>query len=117
MPSVLIAVVAVVANAVTSLVAAPAQPLTVASMDDDAVRSPATGDVHLPLEAYALIGDLETSALVSSDGSIGWLCLPRVDSPACFARLVGTSKNGYWRIGPDEPYSVTRRYWPETVAA
>ena len=52
------------------------------------------------IEDYALIGDLHTAALVGTDGSIDWLCLPRFDSPACFAALVGTRENGHWRIAP-----------------
>ena len=52
------------------------------------------------IEDYALIGDMQTAALVGRDGSIDWLCLPRFDSPACFASLLGTESHGYWRIAP-----------------
>ncbi|MCX5197091.1 glycoside hydrolase family 15 protein [Streptomyces sp. NBC_00249] len=52
------------------------------------------------IEDYALIGDLMTSALVGRDGSIDWLCLPRFDSAACFAGLLGDKENGHWRIAP-----------------
>uniref|UniRef100_A0AAU2JL58 Trehalase n=1 Tax=Streptomyces sp. NBC_00049 TaxID=2903617 RepID=A0AAU2JL58_9ACTN len=53
-----------------------------------------------PIEDYALIGDLMTSGLVGRDGSIDWLCLPRFDSAACFAKLLGEEENGHWRIAP-----------------
>ncbi|WP_330294994.1 glycoside hydrolase family 15 protein [Streptomyces sp. NBC_00503] len=53
-----------------------------------------------PIEDYALIGDLMTSGLVGRDGSIDWLCLPRFDSAACFAALLGDEENGQWRIAP-----------------
>ncbi|MFD9333938.1 glycoside hydrolase family 15 protein [Streptomyces sp. NPDC060028] len=53
-----------------------------------------------PIEDYALIGDLMTSGLVGRDGSIDWLCLPRFDSAACFAALLGDVENGHWRIAP-----------------
>ncbi|MEV0220024.1 glycoside hydrolase family 15 protein [Streptomyces sp. NPDC050704] len=54
------------------------------------------------IEDYALIGDLLTAALVGRDGSLDWLCLPRFDSPACFAALLGDENNGRWRIAPKE---------------
>ncbi|CAL9412077.1 glycoside hydrolase family 15 protein [Streptomyces sp. enrichment culture] len=52
------------------------------------------------IEQYGLIGDLQTSALVCDDGSVDWLCLPRFDSPAVLAGLLGTQKHGSWRIAP-----------------
>jgi GH15 family glucan-1,4-alpha-glucosidase len=52
------------------------------------------------IEQYGLIGDMQTSAHVCDDGSIDWLCLPRFDSPAVFASLLGTQKHGTWRIAP-----------------
>jgi GH15 family glucan-1,4-alpha-glucosidase len=64
---------------------------------------------------YALIGDCETGALVSLDGSIDWLCWPRFDSDACFAALVGEPSNGYWRIAPTAPFQKSRRYRPGTL--
>jgi GH15 family glucan-1,4-alpha-glucosidase len=54
----------------------------------------------MKLENYGLIGDLHTAALVATNGSINWLCLPRFDANACFAALLGTDENGYWRIAP-----------------
>jgi GH15 family glucan-1,4-alpha-glucosidase len=63
------------------------------------------------IEDYALIGDLQTGALVARDGSIDWLCLPRFDSAACFAALLGTNDNGRWKIAPTgEVRNVRRRY-------
>src|SRR5438105_3271591 len=68
------------------------------------------------IEDYALIGDRHTAALVSRDGSIDWLCVPRFDSPACFAALLGEARNGRWRIAPaGEITSVQRRYRDDTL--
>ena len=64
----------------------------------------------LPIEDYALIGDTGTAALVGSDGSIDWLCLPRFDSPACFAALLGDRDHGRWLIGPAGEAACSRRY-------
>jgi len=56
--------------------------------------------VTLLIEDYGLIGDTHTAALVGRDGSIDWLCLPRFDSAACFAHLLGDTDHGFWRIAP-----------------
>ncbi|HEY5412164.1 MAG TPA: glycoside hydrolase family 15 protein [Caulobacteraceae bacterium] len=68
------------------------------------------------IEDYAVIGNGETMALVGLDGSIDWLCLPRFDSPACFAALVGDAENGRWLIAPvDDGARVSRRYRHDTL--
>ena len=64
------------------------------------------------IEDYGLIGNSQTAALVSRDGSIDWLCLPRFDSAACFAALLGTADNGRWQIAPA---GITRRYRDSTL--
>jgi GH15 family glucan-1,4-alpha-glucosidase len=68
-----------------------------------------------PIEDYAAIGDGHTAALIARDGSLDWLCLPQFDSPACFASLLGTDRNGHWLIGPDGEHTVTRRYVDDTA--
>jgi GH15 family glucan-1,4-alpha-glucosidase len=70
----------------------------------------------LPIEDYALIGDRHTAALVGKNGSIDWLCLPRFDSPACFAALLGDDSHGHWQISPTSDFSVTRRYVEHSAA-
>jgi GH15 family glucan-1,4-alpha-glucosidase len=71
---------------------------------------------YAPIESYALIGDCETAALVSLDGSIDWLCWPDFSSNACFARLLGTEENGYWSLGPAvQVEKTTRKYRDHTL--
>src|SRR5262249_39237975 len=70
----------------------------------------------LRIEDYALLGDTQTAALVGNDGSIDWLCLPRFDSAACFAALLGKPENGRWKIAPrGRIVSAHRRYRPGTL--
>jgi GH15 family glucan-1,4-alpha-glucosidase len=64
----------------------------------------------LPIEDYAVLGDSGTAALVGRDGSVDWLCLPRFDSPACFAALLGGPENGRWLLGPTGEATSERRY-------
>jgi GH15 family glucan-1,4-alpha-glucosidase len=68
------------------------------------------------IEDYALIGDLQTAALVSREGSIDWCCFPRFDSGACFAALLGEPKHGRWLLAPvGDVRHVTRRYRHDTL--
>ena len=68
------------------------------------------------IEDYALIGDCETAALVGRNGSIDWLCWPAFDSDACFAAILGTPRNGHWRIAPtDSVTTISRRYLGNTL--
>ena len=68
------------------------------------------------IEDYALIGNCESAALVGLDGSIDWMSLPRFDSPASFASMLGTPENGRWQIAPAVPVTkVTRRYRDGTL--
>jgi GH15 family glucan-1,4-alpha-glucosidase len=68
------------------------------------------------IEDYALIGDLQTAALVGSTGSIDWCCLPRFDSGACFAALLGDPGHGRWLLAPaGELRRATRRYRHDTL--
>ena len=68
------------------------------------------------IEDYALLGDLQTAAMVSTAGSIDWLCLPRFDSPACFAALLDTPDAGHWSLAPAAGGTcTTRRYVDDTV--
>jgi len=65
------------------------------------------------IEDYALLGNCRSAALVSRDGSIDWLCLPRFDAPAVFAALLGNEENGRWRLAPCDPVEHTSRQYLE----
>jgi GH15 family glucan-1,4-alpha-glucosidase len=75
-----------------------------------------TASTHEPIESYALLGDMQTAALVSKRGSIDWLAFPRFDSGACFAALLGDDENGTWQMSPaGAPECTRRRYRGETM--
>ena len=61
---------------------------------------------YLPIEHYALIGDLHTVALVGTNGSIDWYCLPRFDSPSTFGALLDAGKGGVFRLSPTGMHAV-----------
>ncbi len=67
-----------------------------------------------PIADYAVLGDSERAALVSRSGSVDWLCLPRFDSPACFAALLGGPEHGRWLLGPVGEARTTRSYRGDT---
>ena len=67
--------------------------------------------MSLKIEDYAIIGNTCTVALVGNNGSIDWFCVPRFDSPACFAALLGSEKNGRWLIAPKGEIKSTRRHY------
>ena len=71
---------------------------------------------HARIEDYAFLSDTQSGALVSREGCVDWLCLPRFDSPACFASLVGEKKNGCWLFAPADPIKkLRRRYLGDTL--
>ncbi len=81
-------------------------------MSHEHTISTVVGDfAALPIAAYGLLADCNTAALVGSDGSIDWLCLPRYDSPSVFARILDPDA-GHWSIRPAGLYEATRRYVP-----
>jgi GH15 family glucan-1,4-alpha-glucosidase len=85
--------------------------LTPESRDEQPDAAP-----HRRIEDYGLIGNMHSAALIGRDGSIDWLCLPRFDSAACFAALIGTTDNGRWRVAPaGELRATSRRYLDDTA--
>mgnify|MGYP003580142156 FL=1 len=69
---------------------------------------------YLPLGQYGVIGDLHTAALIGSNGSIDWCCLPRFDSPSMFGALLDHERGGRWQIWPVDPWTSEQRYLPGT---
>ena len=68
------------------------------------------------IEDYGLVGDMQAAALVGRDGAVDWLCLPRFDSPSCFAALLGDERHGRWLLAPTgEVRTTSRRYRPGTL--
>src|SRR5881398_1731537 len=70
---------------------------------------------HTKIEDYGFLSDTQTSALVSREGCVDWLCFPRFDSPACFASLVGENKNGHWLFTPAEKIDKLKRRYRENT--
>jgi GH15 family glucan-1,4-alpha-glucosidase len=87
--------------------------MSTTSRSPDAAAELATEDFQ-PVACYGLLADCNSAALVDRDGSVGWLCLPRYDSPAVFAQILDPA-GGHWRIGPSGEYRSERRYVEGTL--
>src|SRR3712207_1799843 len=73
-------------------------------------------DSYPEISEHGLIGDLQTAALVSTDGTVDWFCCPRFDSPSIFASLLDHDRGGHFRVGPEGDDYVSRQlYFPDTA--
>jgi GH15 family glucan-1,4-alpha-glucosidase len=80
------------------------------------MRKEVAMDRYPDIGEHGLIGDLQTAALVSTEGTIDWFCCPRFDSPSVFASLLDHDRGGHFRIGPDRDDYVSRQlYFPDTA--
>src|SRR5258707_4769334 len=78
-------------------------------------EAPHRSATYQPIEDYAVIGDLHTVALVGKNGSIDWCCLPRMDSPSVFRRILDAQKAGFFQIAPtDQNVKGQQIYYPNT---
>src|SRR5919198_31024 len=87
--------------------------MTTSTMSDTEAIATAPGQ-SVPIADYGMLADCNSAALVSRAGSVDWLCLPRYDSPAIFARLLGAD-GGHWSIRPAGEFESERRYLPGTL--
>jgi GH15 family glucan-1,4-alpha-glucosidase len=79
-------------------------------------REAAALDRYPNISDHGLIGDLQTAALITSDGTVDFFCCPRFDSPSVFASLLDADKGGYFRIAPDRDDYVTKQlYFPDNA--
>src|SRR5204862_1467179 len=84
------------------------------TMTTDSRTHEASTGQSVPIGEYGLLADCNSAALVSRDGSVDWLCLPRYDSPAIFARILDAAA-GHWSIAPAGEFRSERRYLPGTL--
>ena len=88
--------------------------MTVTAETASADRPSGETRASLPIAEYGLLADCNTAGLVSRDGSIDWLCLPRYDAPSVFARILDPD-GGHWSIRPAGSFTAKRRYLPGTL--
>src|SRR3712207_5530467 len=69
---------------------------------------------YLPIEDHGIIGDLHTAALVGTDGTIDWLCLPRFDAPSVFAAILDDERGGHFYLRPESYTRTQQLYLPDT---